>query len=275
MPKALTGNQDRDAGASGQTPRLQPGNQNNNLSISSDRGLLKPACILHRREYGDTSLLVEVWSPELGRLPAIAKGARSGKSGRAALLQPFQPLWVGLTGRGEVRTLTRVEAAGPALLSGGKVLYAGFYLNELLLRLIPREDPQPRLFDHYLEALEGLAGGMDMAACLRTFELRLLRVLGYAPLLERDTAGSPIQAAAFYGYDPQRGPLPAPTSGLRIEGATLLALAADQPLKGARARQARDLMRLILDTHLGGRPLRSRELLREMLRITPPRNPAP
>ncbi len=238
-----------------------------NVPSGTDRERLHPACVLHRRDYGDTSLLVEIWCPERGRLPAVAKGAKAGKGARAALLQPFRPLWVGLAGRGEVRTLTRVEAAGPVLLGMGKAVYAGFYLNELLLRLTPREDPQPRLFDHYLEALEGLAGGADMGACLRAFELRLLTALGYAPPLEHTADGRPVQPGGVYGYDPQRGPVPVPVDGFRIEGATLLALAAGRPLQGGQVRQARDLMRLILDTHLGGRPLRSRELLRRLLSL--------
>ena len=150
--------------------------------MPDDRGRsgLLQAFVLHRRDYSDTSLLVELFATGLGRFPAIAKGARRRRNPASAWLQPFQPLWIGVVGRGEVRTLTRVEPAGRPLPLAGRGLPCGIYLNELLTRLLCRHDPQDPLFAFYHAALDGLSRG-DLESSLRQFELRLLEELGYAP----------------------------------------------------------------------------------------------
>jgi DNA repair protein RecO (recombination protein O) len=224
---------------------------------------LQRGFVLHRRDYGDTSLLLEVFSAEQGRLPLIAKGARRAGRGRvapAALLQPFQPLWLTWSGRGEVRTLTRSEAAGRALALTGDALYCGLYVNELLMRLLGRQDPHEALFVFYQQVLAELAGGgLDQA--LRRFELRLLSELGWAPELGRDAGGVPIDPARRYVYSPEQGLVPALSApGGTVGGETLQRLAAELPLRGEQAREARDLLRAILAPHLGERPLKSRDL---------------
>jgi DNA repair protein RecO (recombination protein O) len=228
-------------------------------------GGLCQAFVLHRRDYGDTSLLVEVFALGEGRFPAIARGARRSRRSSSALLQPFQPLWVGLAGRGEVRTLTRVESAGRPLALVGVALPCGFYLNELLMRLLGRGDPHDPLFGLYQAALVGLEGGDGLHGALRRFELRLLEELGYGPALDVTAHGEPVLPDRRYRLDPGQAPVLAP-GGDRdgtLGGDTLLALATDGPLQGKQQLEARSLLRALLAPHLGTKPLQSRELLRQ------------
>nr|WP_240905646.1 DNA repair protein RecO [Thiorhodococcus mannitoliphagus] len=220
---------------------------------------------MHRRDYSDTSLLLEVFAVGEGRFPAIAKGARRKKSTASALLQPFQPLWLGATGRGEVRTLTRVEGAGAAIALRARALIGGFYLNELLMRLLGRNDPHDALFAFYQVALTALAEGQDLDTVLRQFELRLLDEIGYGMTLDRAASdGIPVRSDLSYVYDQELGVRLSGLSepGLVLSGATLLALAAGEPLEAEQRREARSLLRIALAPHLGGKPLQSRELYR-------------
>lgn len=230
------------------------------------RDRLEQAFVLHRRDYANTSLLLEVFSGPEGRFPAIAKGAKRGRLPTAVLLQPFTPLWLSWSGRGEVRTLARVEAAGSAPTLSGKALFCGFYLNELLMRLLGRNDPHEDLFAFYHAALTRLAEGTDLDGSLRQFELRLLQDTGYALDLAREwDTGRPVAAGHAYVYEPERGMRAAvgPEDGPLVRGETLLALAAGEPLAGGLAREARDLMRAALGPYLGTRPLKSRELFQQ------------
>jgi len=227
---------------------------------------LSHAFVLHRRDYSDTSLLVELFASGLGRFPAIAKGARRRRNPASALLQPFQPLWIGVVGRGEVRTLTRVEPAGRPFPLAGRALPCAFYLNELLVRLLGRQDPHDALFAFYHAALGGLDEG-DLETILRQFELRLLEELGYAPGLGRDgDTGLFVEPNLSYvveaGQVPRRA-LPG-ESAIAVCGATLLALAGGAVLDAAQQREARTLLRRLLGPHLGPKPLRSRELFRQL-----------
>ena len=164
-----------------------------------------------------------------------------------------------------MRTLARIEAAGPAIGIDGRALYSGFYLNELLTRLLPRFDPAPALFQHYRSALDELRTEESLDAVLRRFELHLLEELGYAPDLLHEENGTPVRAEALYRYRHESGFQRADTpTGDTCSGKTLLALAAARPLEGEQRRQARVLMRTILAFHLGDRPLKSRELFRTM-----------
>ena len=233
--------------------------------VSPDQ--LQECFVLHRRDYSNTSLLLELFSRSLGRLPALAKGAKRSGSGKAALLQPFQPLLVTLSGRGEVKTLTRVEPGAGGRIPRGKALYCGFYLNELIMRMLGRNDPHEQLFDHYRAAVSGLATETDLSRLLRRFELQLLEQTGYAMELEREAGRErPLQPDMRYRYDPERGPLrflPG-EGGFSVSGRTLLALAGDGDLDPAESREARELMRRVLARHLGDRPLKSRELFRTL-----------
>jgi len=225
--------------------------------------LLQPAYLLHRRAYSGTSLLVELLGREMGRFPAIAKGAQSKRDGRSALLQPFVPLVVGWSGGGEVKTVTRVEPEGSAPGLQGRVLYCGFYLNELLMRLLGRQDPCPGLFDAYAGALRDLARDPEPGLALRRFEVTLLNELGYGLELTTDAeSGVAVSADKHYRYRIETGPLAVmgEPPGDAVSGRTLLGLAGLAPMDEQARREARGLMRRVLAHYLGGRALKSREL---------------
>ena len=234
--------------------------------VAIPREPLQRCFVLHRRDYGNTSLLLDLFSAEAGRLPVLAKGAKRGRAALGAILQPFHPLWVSWAGRGEVRTLTSAEAAGTPPALRGQALFCGLYLNELLTRLLERGDPHPALFAFYHAALQDLAGGAHLETGLRQFELRLLGELGYGPLLDQADEG-PIRAEDRYHCAPGQPPRRVRAGegdAQALHGATLLALVAGETLGEAwMAREARDLLRRLLAPHLGTRPLKSRELFRQ------------
>lgn len=227
----------------------------------ANRATLFLAFVLHRREYGNTSLLLDIFASGQGRFPAIAKGARRRGNPASALLQPFQPLWLAASGRGEVKTLIRSEAASRPFAIAGRPLLGGFYLNELLLRLLGRNDPHDQLFAFYQSALSRLSDGEDLETLLRQFELRLLDELGYGLTLDRLAEdGEPVRPDQTYVYEREIGVREADGVGPRLSGSTLLALARGERLAQEQRREARVLLRQVLEPHLGGRPLKSREL---------------
>lgn len=228
---------------------------------------LEPGYLLHQRPYGDTDAVLEVFSRAHGRIGLFAKGVRSGRSRRAGVLQPFGELLVSWVSRGELGFLRAVEAAQtpPALV--GTTMVSGFYLNELLVRLLRRDDPQPELYQDYSRALQLLAGDVDEIYVLRVFEKQLLAGLGYGLMLEHDVNGEPIIASMHYEYMPEIGPQPVgmPTNRT-LPGDALLALAQESPRLMDYARELRQLLRTVLARHLGERPLKSRELYRQFIR---------
>jgi DNA repair protein RecO (recombination protein O) len=219
---------------------------------------------LHRRDYRDTSLLLELLTREGGRIAAIAKGAKSGKQRQAGLLQAFSPLLVACKGRGEVLTLRKVEAAATPFVLSGKRLYCGLYVNELVLNLMARDDPHPRLFAEYLEVLGELAVADEIDQPLRRFELGLLSALGFGLQLTVEADGrTPVDASKYYDYQTQAGAVPAQECGW-LSGRTLLALANREDLNDREIRrEARHLLRLAINTQLGDKKLHSRELFRK------------
>ncbi len=223
----------------------------------------QPAYVLHRRAYRDSSQIVEVLTRDAGRIGLIARGARKGR--RAGRLEPFRPLTIGWSRRGELGTLTDIETPVTVPPLSGRALACGFYLNELVTRLVDRDEPLPELFAAYAEGLHGLLAGQAQAPLLRRFELRLLEVLGYGLLLDRDARhGEPVQAGRDYLYRFEEGPVPwdgSETGGLRVRGETLLELAAGRPGSTGTLREARRLLEWVLAQYLGPRPLKSRELL--------------
>jgi len=227
----------------------------------------QPAFILHSRAYRESSALVDFLTPQ-GRLRAVLRGAR-GKAG--TLARPFVPVEVEFRGRGELKNVGRLEAAGIPRWLHGEALFSGLYLNELILRLLPAEDPHPVLFEHYAATLEALAAGRALEPLLRAFEWRLLDELGYGFALGEDLNGQPVVADQLYRLLPDAGlePVQLFQPGL-FQGAELLAMAeADWTAPGALAA-AKRLMRQALAPHLGGRPLVSRELF--MTLKEPPRD---
>jgi DNA repair protein RecO (recombination protein O) len=231
------------------------------------RDHLQRCFVLHRRDFGNTSLILEVFSAAHGRQAVLAKGAKQARRGRPSageVLQPFRPLWLSWSGRGEVKTLVRSEPAGPAAELPGKILYCGLYLNELLTRLLPRGDPSEALFAFYHSAVAALAAGEHIETVLRRFELRLLHEIGYAVVLDRESgSGLPVSPGRYYVYEKESG-LRAARAGdgqqTVVSGETLLRLAAGGLLSGPMAREAKVLSRRLLAPYLGERPLKSREL---------------
>jgi len=227
---------------------------------------LEPAFVLHARSWRETSLLVETFSRSHGRLGMIARGARRPKSRMRGLLQPFMPLLLSWRSRGELATLTGAETGGVVLPPAGSALVVGFYLNELVLRFLHRHDPEPTLFDHYRAALDAISQGNDPEPALRIFEKRLLQAAGYALELEREArSGLAIEPDARYRYTTDAGPEPwsdGTDTGVCVRGMTLLALAREDLADRRALREAKRLLRSIIDEHCGGRAFASRSLWR-------------
>lgn len=219
--------------------------------------LSQPAYVLHSRAYRESSALVDFLTPQ-GRLRAVLRGAR-GKAG--TLARPFVPLDVEFRGRGELKNVGRLEAAGIPNLLMGEALFSGLYLNELLIRLLPAEDPHPAIFEHYAMTVLALSQGRALEPLLRSFEWRLLDELGYGFALNMDSQGQPIAAGGLYRLQAEAGLVAVGQLQPGVfQGAELLAMAeADWTAAGALAA-AKRLMRQALAPHLGGRPLVSREL---------------
>ena len=226
--------------------------------------------VLHSWPYRETSLMVETFTRATGRLTLVARGARRPRSALRGVLMAFQPLTLGWIGKGEVKTLTKAEWGGGQPLLKGEALLCGFYLNELLMKLLPREDGHDHLYDHYAAALRRLAAQEPSAPILRAFEKSLLTELGYAMVLDRDAAtGREISEGARYTYDPERGPvsLNGATGLFEIDGRTLLALARDDYSEPATLAQAKSLMRWIINHRLDYKPLSSRRIFKELLEL--------
>ena len=234
-----------------------------------ERRDVERAFVLHTYPYRETSVIVEALAANYGRVAMVARGARRPRSELRGVLQGFQPLTLSWAGSGELKTLIRAEWQGGLPLVGGSALLCGFYLNELLLKLLPREDPHPKLFREYEETLTRLATGAEQAPVLRGFELKLLAELGYALSLTRDAdTGAPVDPSARYYYAFERGPrLTAAEPGKRypqVRGATLLALAGLDFSAADAAAEAKQLMREVLDHYLEQRALFSRRVVRDL-----------
>ena len=233
------------------------------------------AYVLHHYNYGETSLLLEVFTRSYGRLGLLAKGARRLHLRRRPLLEPFQPLLIDWTGKGELPVLSGAEVAGDPVFLQGPKLYCAFYMNELLIRLLHRHDAHELLFDAYGTALSSLQGQSSSEATLRVFEKRLLQEIGYGLVLENEmTDNSPIDPASMYRYVISRGPVLAtmdnPTKldhAVTIQGSTLLALAKEALDDAKVLQETKALMRAALGHHLAGRPLNSRKLFRDTKHI--------
>ena len=231
----------------------------------------EPAFVLHSYPFRETSLLVEIFSRQHGRIPVVARGARRPKSAVRGLLMSFQPLSLSWFGKNELRTLHSAEWQGGQPLLQGNALLCGFYLNELLLNLMVRDDPHEQLFDYYQQTLQRLAHGADMAATLRCFEKHLLQELGYALLLAHEAGSTqPIDPDLSYRYIVERGAIRDTVvveDGLLISGKTLLDIAADDYTDAQSARQGKQLMRMLLNHHLDGKLLHTRELIKELTKL--------
>lgn len=259
---------------------------------------MQPAFVLHTRPYRNTSLLVELFTAESGIIGAVARGARRRQSRLRGLMQPFRALLVSWFGRGDLATLTAAEDQGPPLRYTGHVLASAFYMNELLLRLLQRNDAHPALYRRYEQTLERLAAlnaaaadadaGRDLQQILRLYEKYLLQELGYGLILDHEAqSGAAIDPDRSYHYYHDRGPLAAAAhgpgqvrepaagqGGVPVSGRTLIGLAGDALDRPAMLKEAKHLMRHLLGIHLGAKPLGSRALI-EVYGAGPSPLPAP
>lgn len=224
------------------------------------------AFLLHAHPYSETSLIIDVFARDHGRLALLARGARRPRSALRGVLLAFQPLELGWHGGGEVKTLAKAEWQGGLPLLTGRNLLLGYYLNELLLKLLPREDAHPALFDAYAATLASLSGNAE-ATDLRRFEKALLRELGYGLSLERDAvSGEPLQPEGRYVYQIERGAVAADAAGdgMAYRGKTLLDIAADDFSDPRTAAESKQLMRQLFGHYLGGQALQSRRVFMEL-----------
>jgi DNA repair protein RecO (recombination protein O) len=222
---------------------------------------LEPAYILHSRSFRETSLIVEAFTREHGRVATVARGAKSARSRWRNVLQPFRPLLLSWNQKSDLGTLTAADqvASPPALQ--GQALYCGLYLNELLMRLLHRGDPHAEVFERYRHILTELASELPPQPLLRVFEKHLLEAIGYAMLLEREyESNADIKPQCWYDYKPDRGPVlrSGPGKG-RVSGAALLELHSEN-IQTERLPELRMLMRSVIGYHLGGKPLASLSL---------------
>lgn len=222
---------------------------------------LEPAYVLHSRSFRETSLIVEAFTREYGRVAVVARGVKSARSRLRNVLQPFRPLLLSWNQKSDLGTLTAADqvASPPALQ--GQALYCGLYLNELLMRLLHRGDPHAEVFERYRQVLSELASEATPQPLLRVFEKHLLEAIGYAMLLDREyESGADIQPQHWYDYPPQLGPVRGPGPGNnRVSGAALLALHVEI-LAVENLPELRMLMRSVIGYHLGDKPLASLSL---------------
>ena len=225
------------------------------------------AFVLHSYPFRDTSVIVEAFTQHHGRLGLVARGAKRPKSALRPALLSFQPLLIAWSGRGELRTLTRADWDGNLPPLSGMAMMCGYYLNELLLKLLHRDDPHAVLFDAYAKALEALASGARPEAVLREFEIILLREIGYAmEMLREIDSGAHLVAERRYSYLPERGPTAvgegAPAAGgFELYGKTLLDMARGDFSDPTTAAESKTLMRWLLGHYLDQRSLDTRQLL--------------
>lgn len=223
--------------------------------------------VLHSYPYQETSLIVEVFTREFGRVAMVAKGAKRPHSPLRSVLMPFHSLTLDWSGRAELKTLRTAEWRGAFRLLTGRALICGFYLNELLLKLLHRDDPHDALFDAYEQTLQSLLDGADQAIALRCFEKRLLSELGYALILDRDAdTQQPLRADQHYLYIADRGPVAVETkqNGLELLGQTLIDMHNDNYVSPLTQQQSKGLMRRLIGHYMNNQALHSRQLLMDL-----------
>ena len=237
------------------------------MTAQRQRVSLQPAYLLHQYPYRDTSRLLELLTPQFGRVGLVARGVRAPGSRLRAVLQPFRPLLISWSARGDLGTMTGAEPASNPLAVPAARLNSGWYMNELLLRLTHRHDAHPALFDDYARALGELTVAQRQAPVLRIFEKRLLDTLGYGIDLALTARGQPVQASQHYAYRIEQGlTATEPGAARSYPGGSLLALDAERLDDDRVLADAQRLLHDVLGYYLGPRPLKVREVSRAMLR---------
>jgi DNA repair protein RecO (recombination protein O) len=230
----------------------------------------QPGFVLHSYPYKETSLIVDLFTRDFGRIGVVAKGAKRPLSKLRGVLQTFQPLSLSFSGKSELRTLIDAEWVGGLLPIEKTALLCGFYLNELLVKLLARDDAHPKLFDHYVSTLNELAHGEPAQITLRKFERALLKETGVAADLTRCiTTRSPVEAGGQYVVDPERGARTAGTGETWpiVSGKTLIDMEREDYADPQTQAQSKQLMRFLLAYHLGGAPLNTRQILVDLSQL--------
>lgn len=231
--------------------------------------------LLHRRLYRETSYLTDLFTLELGKVSAVARGVRGNKSDKKSLLQSFQPLLLTISGRHELRNLNQLESAGSMLKLVGHQLFSAMYLNELLNRVLPKEVPHPELFISYQQSLNWLANDGDIEPCLREFELLLLEDMGYGiDFTQEYESGQTVEPDLDYCLVIENGMRridDKAKGGNRFSGQSLLQMS--QNIWTPDSLQcAKRMTRMALLPLLGRKPLKSRELFQQTWKASKPTN---
>jgi len=229
----------------------------------------EPGWLLHHRPFRDTSQILDILTRAHGRLSLVARGSRGAKSKLRGVLRPFLPLRLSWVIRSDLGTLTGAEMNGAPISLMGDGLLSGYYVNELILKLLHRHDPQPQIYRAYSKTIADLAGRPDVSIQLRHFEMALLRDLGYALNLDHDSAhNEPLKHDSLYEYRIEQGPVPVAESvgPLTFSGAELEAIRREEFSSAAVLDNAARLLRRVIAFHLEGKELKSRKVLIEMRR---------
>jgi DNA repair protein RecO (recombination protein O) len=239
--------------------------------MSSQRRIQQQAAfILHHRPFRDSSQILDVLSRDHGKLAVVARGSRGARSRLKGVLRPFMPLSMSWVIKSDLGTLTGAEVRGTPLSLSGDALLSGYYVNELILHLLHRHDPQPDIFEAYGQTIQALAGaGTDVAPVLRQFEMELLRFSGYALNLDHESGTTqPLDPGRHYEYRMEQGAVAVSRDDgpLVFSGAMLTAIAGRQFSEPGVLRASTRLMREVISFHLGGKELKSRKVLLEMHR---------
>jgi DNA repair protein RecO (recombination protein O) len=233
----------------------------------------QPGLVLHSYPWRETSLIVEVFTREHGRMALVARGAKRPTSQFRGLLAPFAPLLLSWSGRNEIKSLVRAEWCGGMAPLRGEALLAGFYLNELLVRLLARADAHELLFARYVEALAALAlRPQGRESVLRGFELDLLRETGHAPAFDHSVDGAPLEPDALYRVDAERGLVPlapgdAGDDPACLRGSSALAIARSDFSSPVVAGHSKLVLRHLIRYHLNGQPLNTRRILHDLRQL--------
>jgi len=224
--------------------------------------------VLHKREYSETSFLVDFFTEYHGRITLLAKGARRPRSPLKALLQPFTPLLLRWSGKGDLKTLTKVEAASLTLPMNNLALYSGFYVNEMLVRVLENQTAYQELFQHYLLCVTKLAATPDaLEPTLRTFEFQVLKALGYGvDFVHCIATGEEVDPNMWYQFRENEGFIASLLqNNLSFLGKDLLAFDLLDFSEKSTQQAAKRFTRIALKPYLGSQPLKSRELFQSIL----------
>ena len=236
----------------------------------NNNDVLQLAFVLHTRPWRETSLIIDVFTENHGKIALCAKGVRSKKSPKSSLLQPLSPLLISWIGKGELPTLTVAEAASPAIKLSSESLYSAFYINELIVRLLHRHDPHRNLFMHYERVLKQLTDFSLLEQTLREFEFHLLSSIGYGLSFSTDLDGDEIVVSQRYylhgdGLFQKVVNLDSVDEQRIFDGSTLISIAENNWQNSIILKEAKRLSRLSFNPLLGSKPLQSRKLFRRKL----------